>query len=729
MLMAHHGSDLIRHLAQPVGLALAGCLYVLSVASAPWTASAAEDPPGAVSPPLSPAAAQARMAELRAEIAYHDELYFRKAAPVISDFAYDRLKRELADLGQAWPAPAPEDAAAAAIGDDRSGRFPVYRHRERMLSLSKSYSESELRAFDARLSRQLGRDDLEYVVEPKFDGIAISVTYENGKLVRAVTRGDGVDGDDVTANALTIATLPRTLKVSAAGSAPALIELRGEIYLGYAEFARINRERTSEGEEPFAHPRNLAAGTLKSVDPRDAARRRLEIVFYGCGGCEPATARPAAQTALLDQLRSWGLPTIVTPRVVRGADRMWLAVGEIGRERGRYGFPTDGAVVKLNAVAAQRRLGATTQAPLWAMAYKFAPERVATRLRAITVQVGRTGVLTPVAELEPVRLGGTTVARASLFNREEIVRRDIRLGDWVYVEKSGEIIPAIAGVDLTRRTPAAVPYVFPAVCPACQGPLVQLAGEVAERCPDLNCPAQVRRRLEHFASAAGVDVPGLGPVLVDRLVAHQLVKTPADLYRLRRDDLRQIGSGMEASADRLLAAIERSKRAELGRFINGLGIPQVGVVSSRNLARHFGSLAALAQVQPADLLENHRPLVSGLGEKASLAVLAYFVRPENQAVVADLLRLGINPKVASDQESVRPLSGRIFVLTGTLPHLTRAEAVKNITAAGGKVAPVVSRETDYVVRGEGAGEKLTDARTRGIRVIDEAELLALLAID
>jgi len=637
--MAHHGFDSIRRLALTGRLVLASCSFVAWSASAPLTAGTSATESRA----LTPAEAELRIAALRTEIAHHDELYFRQAAPDISDFEYDRLKRELADLRQAFPASVPADGATAGIGDDRSGRFPVYRHRVRMLSLSKSYSESELRAFDARLSRQLQHGDLEYVVEPKFDGIAISVTYENGRLVRAVTRGDGVEGDDITANVLTIPTLSPTLKVSAAGDAPALIELRGEIYLDYAEFARINRERENAGEEPFAHPRNLAAGTLKMMDPRDVAERHMAIVFYGCGACEPASVRPRAQTALLERLRAWGLPAVEKPRVVRGADAMWRAVQAIGRERVNYPFPTDGAVVKVNEVAAQQRLGATAQVPLWAMAYKFAPERVATKLRAITIQVGRTGVLTPVAELDPVQVGGTIVSRATLFNRDEIARRDLRIGDYVYVEKSGEIIPAIAGVDLMRRPPNTAPYIFPTTCPACGGLLMQAAGEAAVRCPDLNCPVQVRRRLEHFASENGVGIPGLGPVLVERLVAGGLVRTPADLYRLRRSDLLNLGGGMEASADRLLAAIDRSKRAGLERFICGLGIPQVGAVTSRHLARQFGSLAALARVQAEDLVVDHRPVVPGLGEKASLAVLAYFSRLEIRAMVTALLELGVNP--------------------------------------------------------------------------------------
>ena len=412
-----------------------------------------------------------RIAALRAEVAHHDELYFKHAAPVISDAAYDQLKRELAEWEGRYPAlsTAPSDGLGV---DDRTGLRPVYRHRERMLSLAKSYSELELRSFDERIRRQLGRQNLIYVVEPKYDGLALSVTYENGRLVRAVTRGDGEVGDDVTANVLATTTLPKMLRGAApTGSAPgipAVLEVRGEIYLGLAEFARINQARRKAGEPPFSHPRNLAAGTLQQLDASTAVARKLTMVFYGYGDCQPAALRPVAQQNWLQQLRAWGLPTVEKPRVVQGADALWAAVQAVGRERENYLFPTDGAVVKLDEGLLQKQMGVTHQAPRWALAYKFTPERAQTKLLAITLQVGRTGVLTPVGELQPVPLGGVTVRRASLYNRDEIARRDIRVGDYVYVEKAGEIIPAISGVNRSRRTAGVPAYIFPVTCPSCQ---------------------------------------------------------------------------------------------------------------------------------------------------------------------------------------------------------------------------------------------------------------------
>jgi DNA ligase (NAD+) len=600
---------------------------------------------------LSSVEAAERIDALRTEIAFHDELYFRKSAPVISDSAYDQLKRKLAALELAFP-----DAAKGTgdfqpgIGDDRSGSFATYRHRVRMLSLNKSYSESELRAFDARLVKQLGRPVLDYVVEPKFDGLAISVTFEKGKLVRAVTRGNGLEGDDVTANLLTIHSLPRSLRPvatdGAVNSVPDVIELRGEVYLMFAEFERINRERESAGETPFAIPRNLAAGTLKQSDPNEVAKRRLEIVFYGMGACEPAKVRPTSQLDLLRQLHAWGLPTIDAPRPARGPEEMWRAVQAVGRERARLGFPIDGVVVKLNDVTLQDQIGVTTQAPLWAIAYKFEPARIETQVRAITLQVGRTGVLTPVAELVPVKIAGSTVARASLFNRDEIARRDIRVGDFVYVEKAGEIIPAISSVDRTRRAPDVVPYVFPLACPVCGTTLVQSVAEAAMRCPNTNCSAQIKRRVEYFASKSRVNISGLGPATVERLVDEGTVKDVADLYQLRSEDwISPSGSGGK-SADRLLAAIEQSKRAELWRFIAGLGIPQVGEVGARCLGKHFGGLSQLADAKSEDFFREGRTVIPGISEETARAILSHFALPENRRVVDRLLAAGIQPAIS-----------------------------------------------------------------------------------
>ncbi len=692
-----------------------------NAAPAPADSGSAGDGVPAVSAPISTIGdadqAAARIRWLRTEIIRHNELYFKKATPEISDADYDRLKRELINLEKTFPQAAAASTAlmgltatvVSSLGDDRSGSFPTYRHREPMLSLEKAYTEEELRAFHRRVEHALGGDGGErvFIVEPKFDGLAISVTYEQGRLVRAVTRGNGIEGDDVTANVLTIVGLPHVLgSRSPAGRLnpiPDLVELRGEVYIDYAEFARINAEREEAGEEPFAHPRNLAAGTLKQRDPVEVAKRRLRVVFYGWGAwrgdanaakdtgtdTDKADAGPGSQQALHALVRAWGLPGVETWTVTTSADETWAAVVRLGKERPKLAYPTDGAVVKVDSQAVRRRLGASDEAPRWAVAYKFPAERVATRLRAITLQVGRTGVVTPVAELEPVNIGGTSISRATLHNADEITRRDLRVGDFVYVEKAGEIVPAITGVDLSRRAPESAAFVFPNQCPSCGTALVRESGESATRCPNSRCAAQVQRRIEHFAAPAGVGINGLGPVLIESLVQAHKLGGIADLYRLKRED----GVGVQ-----VLAEIERSRRAELGRFIFGLGLTGVGRKSAETLATRYKNLEALAKAEE--------------------------LTDEGRALVAELVTLGVNSriKMSAAATSGGPFAGKIVVLTGTLPNWSRAEATRRIEAAGGRVVGSVSRQTTLVVAGEGAGAKLTEAEVLGIEVIDEAVL-------
>ena len=671
--------------------------------------------------PINAESAAPRIEALRREIAHHDELYYKKAAPEISDAAYDRLKQTLAALEQKFPAAAAGESPSESLGDDRTGAFALYRHRGRMLSLEKSYRESDVRAFHARLAQRVRGAELAFVIEPKFDGLAVSVTYEKGRLVRAVTRGNGVEGDDVTANALTIGALPRQLRaVAPDGTAlalPDVIELRGEIYLPLAEFARINREREAAGEAPFAHPRNLAVGTLKLLDPRDVAERKLAVVFYGWGAWLPATAQPVSQREFHARVRAWGLPGLERYTMARTADEVWAAIRDFDRTRPGLAFPVDGAVVKLDDVAPRPELGATEHAPRWATAYKFAPERAETQVLGITVQVGRTGVLTPVAELAPVTLAGSTIARATLHNRDEIARQDIRVGDFVFLEKAGEIIPAIVGVNTARRVATNRSFGFPTTCPACGTAVTSDAGTAAVRCPNFECVAQVRRRLQHFASAAGVEIEGLGPALIEALVERGAVKGVADLYRLRRETLLALPGVGAKTAERVRASIERSKHAELWRFIHGLGWPQIGPSSAKVLAGKFRTLDALAAGNVADFS-------AVLGAERAAGLVVYFKETGQRAVIMELLELGVRPLAPAGATGA--LAGKIFVLTGTLPQHTRAQAEGKIIAAGGKVSGSVSRKTDYVVAGEGSGAKLDSARALGVPVIDEAEWLRLL---
>ena len=696
---------------------------------------------------MNPAEATQRIADLRVQVARHDELYYRQARPEISDFEYDRLKRELADLESEFPELKGTDSPTSRVGDDRLEGFATYRHRQPMQSLDNTYSEAELRAFHQRLVKLFGREDLVYVVEPKIDGMAVSLTYDKGRLVRAVTRGSGIEGDDITANARTIRTLPKTLKdTDAAGRSgvpiPDIVEVRGEIYMATAEFERINREREEAGEALFANPRNLTAGTIKQLDSREVARRKLEIVLYGLGFCEPALDQSTSfreeghgdsprdepgpggtQSGLHGIIKAWGLPTVERFWTARGIDETWKAVQELDKLRHSFAYATDGAVIKLDSFGQQREAGSTAKAPRWAIAYKFAAERAETRLKSITVQVGRTGVLTPVAELEPVLLAGTTVSRATLHNRDEIARKDIRVGDFVQVEKAGEVIPAVVGVNTARRAPECVSYSFPAQCPACGTPTVQYEGEVAIRCPNINCPAQVRRRVQHFASKSGVDIEGLGEAMIDTLVEKGWIRGIADIYRLRRDDLLTLGKSVERSTDNLLAAVAASKRAELWRVINGLGIPHVGSSAAKELAARFGNLEALAEAKRDDLLN-----IGGIGDTMADAIIAHFNAPRNRDLVSQLLNLGLAPTapVRATGAGMAVLAGKTFVLTGTLPSLSREEATAKIEAAGGRVSGSVSRKTSYVLAGEAAGSKLEKARSLGVSIVDEAEFLQML---
>ncbi|HWL17196.1 MAG TPA: NAD-dependent DNA ligase LigA [Opitutus sp.] len=610
--------------------------------------------------PAHRAAAETRAAELRAQIVRADELYFKKAAPEISDAAYDDLKRELASIEHAFPELA--RPADAAIGDDRTGDFQTARHRARMLSLKKAYSEAELRAFVQGLEKQLRRGSLAFVVEPKFDGVAISVTYRNGKFDRAVTRGNGDEGDDVSDNVRAIRALPLTLEAPKLprpaaklkdsfplpdlASAPlplptlpvpTLIELRGEIFVSYPEFRRINAEQEELGLELFSHPRNLAAGTLKRHDAAALNDRRLEMVFYGIGACEPADESPRSQMELHAALRAWRVPGARIVRAAHGADEIWQAIQALAAQRDRLPFPIDGAVVKLDDFAAQQQLGASAGAPNWAIAYKFPTGRVSTRLRSITLQLGRTGVLTPVAELDPVELNGSVVRRATLHNRDEIRRHDLRVGDYVFVERAGEVIPAIVGVDVARRTEASEPYSFPEHCPACATALLSAPGAAAVRCPNDDCPAQLKRRLEHFAGKTGVEIGGLGPATVAALVDAGVVRTPADLFTLDADKLDVVSP---KSAERLLAEIERARQAELWRYLQGLSIPGVGRVAARELALGFDDLGEIVRASEAEMAQR----CPRVGRNTAAAVIAFFAQEKNRRMIATMTAAGVRPQ-------------------------------------------------------------------------------------
>ncbi len=692
----------------------------------------------------TPSEVTSRIARLRAEVAAHDERYYREARPLITDFDYDQLKRELAALEAAHPAEAASLGAASPVrrvGDDRSEGFARVKHRFGMTTLDNTYDEGELRDFHARLVKALGTEELAYTVEPKIDGVAVSLTYENGHFTRAVTRGDGEEGDDITANVRTIRALPALLATPPGedlfnrATPPQLIEIRGEIFLRDAEFQRINAIQEEAGEAPYANPRNLAAGTVKLLDPALVATRKLEIVLYGLGACEPAPdADPAgagfdSQSAFQSRLRAWGMPVVEKFWSVRGIDAVVAAIRELDTLRRGFAYPTDGAVVKLDAFAGQRVVGyrgegqaARKLSPRWACAYKFAPDRAETRILAISVQVGRTGAVTPVAELEPVLLAGTTVKRATLHNADEIARKDVRVGDTVLVEKAGEIIPAVIEVVLAKRPPECAAYVFPTSCPACGTALSREDGGVKWMCLNADCPEKIRRRIGHFASKACVDIDGLGEEIVELLLEKNLIRGLPDLFRLTREQLLPLKKSGEVWAANLINAIAARRKADLWRVIHGLGIPQVGAAAAKDLARRFRSLEALAEASLNEIIQ-----IDGFGEKTAEAVRAWFNQPSNRVLVAELTAAGLAPSAPAAGPAGGALAGKTLVLTGTLPSLGREEAQALIEAAGGKVSGSVSKKTHYVVAGEEAGSKLEKARSLNVPVLDEAGLRALLA--
>tara|TARA_B100001248_G_scaffold260540_1_gene249016 strand:- start:33461 stop:35455 length:1995 start_codon:yes stop_codon:yes gene_type:complete len=661
--------------------------------------------------------AKERILSLQNEVARHDKLYYQEAAPEISDFEYDRLKTELAQLEAEHPELA-QTSPTLKVGDDRLDEFSSFPHAEPMLSLDNTYSQEELFDFDARLKRLLKIEALPYVVEPKIDGVAVSLTYQKGKLIRALTRGNGIQGDDITHNVLTIAAVPKSLSGK---DHPDSVEIRGEIYITNAEFERINKEREAEELPLYANPRNLAAGTVKLLDPKETKKRKLSVVFYGLGACEPVL--PFAEHAQVHPtLKSWGLPTLEKFWEASGITESWDAIEELDGLREQFTYATDGAVIKLNPLALHTKVGKTAKAPRWAIAYKFAAEQAETLLKDITIQVGRTGVLTPVAELEPVSLAGTTVSRATLHNADEIQRKDIRPGDTIVVEKAGEIIPCVVRVIPDKRSGNSTAYEFPKTCPACNTNAIRLPEEAAWRCPNPSCPPQIRRRILHYASRVAMDIDTLGIAVVDQLTEAQLCNTIADLYTLKEDDLVTLERFAPKSAQNLLKALEDSKANDLWRLVHGLGIPNVGSQSSKDLCKHFTSLEALQHATEADLLT-----IDGVGPIVAQSILQFFENPANQTLIERLTSYGLNTQAHQQAQGTQTLEGLSFVLTGTLPTLTRDEAKALIEKAGGKVVGSVSKKTDYLLAGEAAGSKLKKAQDLGIKIVDEDQLNQMLA--
>jgi DNA ligase (NAD+) len=659
-----------------------------------------------------------RAEQLRQAIELHNYRYYVLDDPVISDAEYDRLFRELQQLETDHPELATPDSPTQRVGAAPLSAFPEVTHRVAMLSLNNAFADEEVTAFDRRIREALNVAEVEYACEPKFDGLAVTLTYERGRLTRGATRGDGYTGEDVSANLRTIRAIP--LKLPAADP-PALLEVRGEVLLLKRDFQRLNQKQQERGEKAFVNPRNAAAGSLRQLDPRLTAERPLTFFAYGLGGTE-GVPQFRAHAEIMNWLEKLHFPVSKERRVVSGVDGALAFYRDIGARREELPFEIDGVVYKVNALADQETLGYVSRAPRFAVAHKFPAEEAITRIVDIDVQVGRTGTLTPVARLAPVFVGGVTVTNATLHNEDEVRRKDVRIGDTVAVRRAGDVIPEVVRVLAERRPADAREFVMPSACPVCGSAVIRLEGEAAARCTGgLFCAAQVKQALLHFASRRAMDIEGLGEKLVDQLVNGQVVKTPADIYKLGLAALASLERMAEKSASNLIAAIEKSKATTLERFIYALGIRHVGETTARDLARHFGNLDALLAADEVRLME-----VPDVGPVVAQSIVRFMAEAHNREVIEQLRAAGVRwPEGEGSAREAGLLTGRTFVLTGTLPTLTRDQAKARIEALGGKVAGSVSKKTDYVVVGADPGSKADKARELGIRILDEAGLLQL----
>jgi DNA ligase (NAD+) len=664
---------------------------------------------------MTHAQAKARHAELAQEIRRHDHAYYVEAKPVISDFEYDRVYRDLIELEKEFPDLASADSPSQRVGGKPLSAFAPSQHLAPMMSLDNTYSQEEVRAFVERVQKILPDEKLDWVVEPKVDGVAINLRYEEGVFAVGATRGDGTTGDDITANLKTIRSIP--LRLKAGRDLPRVMEVRGEVYFTKEMFAKINAEKQAAGEELFANPRNSAAGTLKQLDSSLVAKRRLDIILYGIGHIEGGGV-PATQVELLGWLKQLGFRSPEKFWHCRSTEELLAAIDELDRIRDKFAYETDGAVIKLNSIPLREKAGVTSKAPRWGMAYKYAPEQAETTLRAISIQVGRTGALTPVAELEPVLLAGTTVKRATLHNEDQIKRLDARVGDTVVIQKAGEIIPEVVRVVTAKRSGGEKIFHFPKECPECGSRISKGADAEDEaavwRCTNPDCPAQVRGRIEHWCARGAMDIEGGGEVLAAQLVRSGLVRDVAELYKLKLDELANLERMGEKSAKNFLDGLEASKGRDLWRVLFGLGIFHVGSGVAKSLGRAFGDLDEVAEAED-------------IGEVIAQSIAQWHDDARNRDLIERLRKAGVNFKSAlhNAASALGPLAGKTFVLTGTLPTLKREEAAAKIESLGGRVSSSVSKKTDYVVAGEEAGSKLEKAQKLGVKILDEAEFLKL----
>lgn len=659
--------------------------------------------------------ARDRIAELRRAIEEHNRRYYQENAPTISDREYDRLYRELIDLEKQFPIFASSDSPTQNVGGTPLKAFGQITHRVPMLSLDNTYSEEEVTDFYRRLERLLPNKRIPVVIEPKVDGVAVSLLYEKGQLRYAATRGDGAVGDDITRNIRTIQSVPKQLK----GDPPAVLEVRGEAYLNKHGFAKLNTERREAGLPEFANPRNAAAGSLKQLDPAIAARRPLGVVFYGAGLIEGKSLEKHSQ--LFPLLNKLGLPCSEGWQLADSIQGILDAIHGLDRIRQDFVYQTDGAVIKVDSFAQREVLGLTAKSPRWAIAFKYEAEQVETRLLDILIQVGRTGTLTPVAVLDPVTVAGSKVARATLHNAEEIFRKDIRIGDTVVIEKAGEVIPAVIRVRTDLRTGRERKFRMPTKCPQCGGLVAKDEGQVAVRCVNSQCPAQLQRRIEHFASRGAMDIEGLGEAMASQLVEKEMLRDVGDIYHLDSAGLSELERMGKKSVTNLLEAIERSKSRPLWRLIFGLGIPHVGVSASRALVDHFSNVGAIMNSSVEQLQAIH-----DVGEVVARSIHDFFREPGNLKTIEKLRASGLQFKAEEKKaDDSSKISGTTWVITGTLSE-PRDQIAEIIVAHGGKVSGSVSKKTNFVLAGEEAGSKLEKARELGVRVVNETEFRKML---
>ncbi|MFM7047960.1 MAG: NAD-dependent DNA ligase LigA [Polynucleobacter sp.] len=661
-----------------------------------------------------------RYRDLQRELARLEHAYYVLDQPLVPDAEYDRLYRELLDLEAQHPDWVTPDSLSQRVGGAPLKEFMEVRHSVPMLSLNNAFEESELIGFDRRCREGLGLDHVEYACELKFDGLAISLRYENGVLVQAATRGDGASGEDVTSNIRTIRAIPLRLQ---GPNLPNVIEVRGEVFMHRADFETMNKTAAKSGEKEFANPRNAAAGSLRQLDSKVTAKRPLSFFAYGLGALEPSQWLPSTHSELLNQYEVLGLPVCRERTVVSSLDGLMKFYAGIAAKREQLPYEIDGVVYKVNSFAEQQQLGYVSRAPRFAIAHKYPAQEEITTVLGVDVQVGRTGAITPVARLAPVLVGGVTVTNATLHNEDEVRRKDVRIGDTVVVRRAGDVIPEIVSVVLDRRPSNTQVFVMPAHCPVCESHIERLSDEAVARCSGgLFCAAQRKQALLHFAQRRAMDIEGLGDKIVDQMVDLNLVRTPADLYRLGFAALVNMERMGEKSADNLLQSIAQSKKTTLARFIFGLGIRHVGESTAKDLAKHFGGIHALMDAPMDELL-----MVNDVGPVVADSIVSFMSEPHNREVIEQLLVSGIEFQ-NEERITTVDLSGKTFVLTGTLPTLSRDQAKELLEAAGAKVAGSVSQKTSFVVAGSEAGSKLDKATELGIPILDEATLLLMLDV-